>query len=59
MVPDFYARFQSCGTGTVTNSLLDFSYGIRKTQADFNSKQGVFTLHVSLRGKVSLLRLDY
>ena len=41
MVPDFYPgfNFQSCGTGTVTNSVLDFSFGIRKTQADFTSKQ--------------------
>ena len=54
MVPDFYAGFQSCGTGTVTDWLLDFSSGIRiKTEADFISKQGVLArvfraLHVSL-----------
>ena len=42
MVPDFYAGFWSCGTGTVTDWLLDFSSGIRKTEADFTNKQGVF-----------------
>ena len=39
VVPDFYAGFQSCGTGTVTDWLLDFSFGIRKTEADFTGKQ--------------------
>ena len=54
MVPDFYAGFQSCGTGTVTDWLLDFSSGVRiKTETDFTSKQGVLAgvfraLHVSL-----------
>ena len=56
MVLDFYAGFLSCGTGTVTNWLLDFSSGIRiKTEADFTacSKQGVLAgvfrpLHVNL-----------
>ena len=44
----------SCGTGTVTDWLLDFSSGIRiETEADFTSKQGVLAgdfrvLHVSL-----------
>ena len=42
MVPDFYTGFQSCGTGTVTDWLLDFSSGTCKTEADFTSKQGVF-----------------
>ena len=38
MVPDFYAGFLSCGTGTVTDWLLDFSSGIRiKTEADFTT----------------------
>ena len=54
MVPDFYAGFKSCGTGTVTDWFLDFSSGIRiKTEGDFTSKQGFLArvfraLHVSL-----------
>ena len=54
MVHDFHAGFWSCGTGTVTDWVLDFSSGIRiKTEADFTSKQGVLAgvfraLHVSL-----------
>ena len=54
MVPDFYPGLQSCGTGTVTDWLLDFSSGIRiKTEAGFTSKQGVLagvfrTLYVIL-----------
>ena len=52
MVPDFYAGFWSCGTGPVTDWLSDFSSEIRKTEANFTSKQGVFTFHVRLRGKV-------
>ena len=42
IVLDFHAGLQSCGTGTVTNSLLDFSSESRKTQAEFASKKGVF-----------------
>ena len=42
MVHYFYAGFYSCGTGTVSGWVLDFSSGIRKTEADFTSKQGVF-----------------
>ena len=53
VVPDFYAGFQSCGTGTVTNWLFS---GIRKTQVDFTrpSKQEDFrsTCHP---GKESIL----
>ena len=42
IVSNFYARFYSCGTGTVTDWLLDFSSGIRKTEANLTSKQGIF-----------------
>ena len=42
VVPDFYGGFWSCGTGTVIDWLLDFSSEIRKTEAGFTSKQGVF-----------------
>ena len=66
MVPDFYAGFWSCGTGTITGWLLDFSSGIRiKTEADFTSKQGVFCWSFSrssckpVRESISSINLDH
>ena len=56
MVLDFMLGFRVVELELSLNSLLDYSSGIRKTQADFTSKQLVFTLHVSLRGKVSSVK---